>query len=461
MDAAFTIARNAVNLRYEDIPPDAVEITKRSILDTLGVIAGASTMGQGCQEIVGLIKGSGAIGKSTIIGYGGRVPSWMAGFANGSMVHQLDYDDVVAGMGGHPSACIVPTAFAVAEEVGGVNGKEFIIAVAMAIDLYNRMVFALSLSSQRVERPGWFTPPLIGFFSATATAGRILGLSEDGMLDAFGHTLQQAAGSSQISYSPGSVFRGIRDGFSIKAGILSALMAKMGLSGTKDSLEGKFGFYNLYFRGAYDRSYLVNDLGKKFENAATGFKPWPSCRATHASVEATLGILNEHDIPPEDIEEIAVSSGERTDLQAETLEGKLRPQTITDAKFSKQFTLGVAATRRKVVIKDFSLDNLNDLSVLQMAQKVKMKIDPKLNVTSWSTIVEIKSKDGKQYSKRVDSPYGDPENPIAKEDLVAKFRDCVSYSATPPSRDEVEDIINMVDKLEDVKDVSGIVRLLG
>ncbi len=115
-DAAFDIARSIVNLKYDDIPPEIVDITKKSILDTLGVITAASTMGEGCQEIVELVKKTGAKGRSTIIGYGGRVPSWMAGFANGSMVHQLDYDDI--GGAGHPSACVVPTAFAVAEEVG-------------------------------------------------------------------------------------------------------------------------------------------------------------------------------------------------------------------------------------------------------------------------------------------------------------------------------------------------------
>ena len=212
-DAAFALSRNIVKTKYEDLPSEVVEITKKSILDTLGVIVGASTMGQGCKEIVDLVKESGAKGESTIIGFGGRVPSWMAGFANGSMVHQLDYDDV--GGAGHPSACIVPAAFAVAEEVGGVNGKEFITAVALSVDLNCRMGFAIS--RDKADRPniGWFIPPLVGYFTATAAAGRLLGLREEGMLDAFGHTLQQAAGSQQVSYSPGSIFRGIRDGFPI------------------------------------------------------------------------------------------------------------------------------------------------------------------------------------------------------------------------------------------------------
>ena len=458
MDAVFDIAKNTVNLRYEDIPPEIVDLTKKSVLDTLGVIAGASTMGQGCQEIVNLIKGSGAKGKSTIIGYGGRVPSWMAGFANGSMVHQLDYDDV--GGAGHPAACTVPTAFAVAEEVGGINGKELIVAVASAVDLNCRIGLAIN---QEFLQTGWFLPPLIGYFTATAVAGRILGLSEDGMVNAFGHVYQQAAGNHQVSYSPGSVFRGIRDGFSIKAGILSALMAKMGLPGTKDTLEGKAGLFDLYFNGAYDRSYLTGELGKKFYNTElVGFKRWPSCGRTHGAIDATVDIVSEHNIQPDDIDEIRVLAGGSMGHQAEASDSRRRPQTVIDAKFSMHFTLGVAANRKKVLIKDFTLDGLKDPAVLDMAQKVSMKVDPGLKDNPNSTIVEIKTKNGQQYSKRVDIPYGRAGGkPIAKEDLVTKFRDCVSFSAKPLSKSKADKVIGLVDNLEEVKDVSRIIRMLG
>jgi 2-methylcitrate dehydratase PrpD len=458
MDADVAITKNAINLKYEDLPSDVVEMTKRQILDTLGVIAGASTLGQGSQEIVKLVKESGARGKSTIIGYGGRVPSWMAGFANGSMAHELDYDDFQDEAIVHPGICSIPAAFAVAEEVGNVSGKEFIVAVAMAVDLICRMGNAIRRSADAAQL-GWFNPPLLGYFSATAAAGKILRLTEDQMLDSFGHTLQQAAGSAQMSYGQGSIFRGIRDGFSNKAGILSALMAKRGLPGTRESLEGKAGFYNLYFRGVYERSCLTDDLGKRFENTKVGFKPWPACRATHSAIDGTLGILSRQPIAPEDIAEIRVLAGDTMNSQDETTEERLKPKTIIDAKISTPFTLGIAATKRNVVMKDFTPYGLKDPAVLQMARKVVMKSDTRLKGTR-STTVEIKSKNGKLLSKRVDFAYGDPRKPIAKDDLLNKFRDCVTYSVKPPSSDETERIIEMVDELEKIKDVSRIVRLL-
>ncbi|MFC1534761.1 MmgE/PrpD family protein [Thermodesulfobacteriota bacterium] len=464
MDAAFDIARNAVNLRYEDIPGDIVDLTRQSILDTLGVIAAASTMGEASKEIVKLVKESGAKGNSTIIGHNARVPSWLAGFANGSMVHEMDYDDL--GVGVHPSACAVPAAFAVAEEIGKINGREFITAIAMAVDLSCRMGLAISGSRTNLAmgRSGWMSPPLLGFFTATVAAGRILGLSEDEMQDALGHTLEQAAGSSQWQHSPGSVFRGIRDGFSNKGGILSALMAKRGLPGTRDSLEGKAGFFNLYYRGEYERSFLVDELGKRFENRNVGFKPWPVCGIPLPSVDATLGLLSRHDIKSKNIKTINVLMAELTGpflAQVENLEERRRPETVIDAKFSIPFAVGIAAARRNVVIKDFTKEGLKDQKVLEMAGKITVMADPQVGNTPYNLVVEIETKDGKRYSNGVDVPYGNPKKPIASEDLIAKFKDCVSYSARPLSGDNVEAIIEMMGKLEEVEDVSSIIRMLG
>ena len=64
--------------------PTAVEATKKSILDTLATILGASGTIPGCQEITELVKEAGGKEESSIMAFGGRVPAWMAAFANGS-----------------------------------------------------------------------------------------------------------------------------------------------------------------------------------------------------------------------------------------------------------------------------------------------------------------------------------------------------------------------------------------
>ena len=459
MDAAFSLADNVVNISYEDIPGEVRDVTKKCILDTLAAILAGSTAENACKEIVELVKEGGGKEESTIIAYGGKVPSYMAAFANGAMAHAADYDDVHDDAKCHPSAHTIPAAFTVAERVGGVNGKEFIAAVASGIDVVCRLGFSLT---KKASEMGWFLPVVLGTFSSTAAAGRLLGLSKEQLVSAFGIAIHQTAGSHEMGTDIKSVIRAIRDAFSAKTGVLSALMAQRGITGVENSLEGKAGLFNLYFNGEYDPKPLTDDLGKKFEGINVSFKPWPSCRSSHSYIDATLGLVREHDIKPEDVEEIMVTVNHHGQAMVEPLEERRKPKLSIHAKLNVPFPISVAVVRRQVVIGDFLPEALKDPAVLQISEKVNYRLDPQLVGAGGMSpaVVEIKTKDGKLYSKRVDFAYGAPQNPLSMEDLIAKFRDCARYSAKPLSKDKVERVIGLVTKLEEVTDVSQIIQLL-
>ena len=74
--------------------------------------------------------------------------------------------------------------------------------------------------------------------------------------------------------------------------------------------------------------------------------------------------------------------------------------------------------------------------------------------------VEIKRKDGKVLSRRVDYPRGHPKNPMTMEDIAAKFRDCASYSIKPVSKVHTEKVIDMLINLEQVDDIRQIIQLI-
>jgi 2-methylcitrate dehydratase PrpD len=84
-DAAFDLAHYAVNTAYADLPREIVEMTKRCTLDTLGVTIAASTLDPMAKAIVDLVKEGAGKEESTILSFGGKVPCWMAAFANGAM----------------------------------------------------------------------------------------------------------------------------------------------------------------------------------------------------------------------------------------------------------------------------------------------------------------------------------------------------------------------------------------
>jgi hypothetical protein len=84
--------------------------------------------------------------------------------------------------------------------------------------------------------------------------------------------------------------------------------------------------------------------------------------------------------------------------------------------------------------------------------------------TPWSGIgevaVEIRTKDGRVLVRKPQSVPGDPQNPVSAELLEAKFRDCVSFSASPVSSAKCEKVISLVRDLEHVTDTSEIIHAL-
>ena len=131
------LASHVATLRYDMLPPELVQLTKQCILDTLGVILGASGLAPEGRVLAEFVESLGGRPESTILGFGKRAPAAWAAFVNGSLGHMLDYDDVG---GGHVSIATVPVGLAMAERLGpGVSGRELITAVAAGADLMTRI----------------------------------------------------------------------------------------------------------------------------------------------------------------------------------------------------------------------------------------------------------------------------------------------------------------------------------
>ncbi len=461
-EAAAVMAEYAAAINYGLIPPEVRESTKRSVLDTLGVILAASTRGEGYTELIGLINEGGGKEESTVIGFWNRVPAWMAAFANGAMARALMYDDSHDEAHTHPSSTTVPAALAIAERMGKASGRDFITAVTLGNDLIVRMGLSICLTRKKWQ-PSWCLTTVQGVFGAAATAGKLLGLDAGKIQNAFGIALDQSAGTME-AYSPGhaAMMTGMASGFTAKAAVFAALMAERGITGARNSLEGKAGLFNVHFHSEYNRDVLLNDLGKKFESAGTGIKPWPGVRYTHGYIEATLKLMRQHRIAADDISQITVFVGGMTQTLCEPLEAQRQPATCQDANRSLPYLVAVAATRGSVKVRDISPEGIKDRTTLQFARKIVPQFDERFSVPGrmGPGKVEIKLNNGKSYVMEIDRPYGDPENPISWQDLTAKFRDCASYSAKPLPAKKIEEIIDMVNHLEEMDDVTRLVRVM-
>jgi 2-methylcitrate dehydratase PrpD len=432
-------------------------MTKKDILDVLGV-ATAGSAALGVAEVAGLFKEWGGKKESTVIGFGCMLPSASAALVNGMMSHALDYDDGHDKSMVHAAASVVSAAFAVAQRKGGVNGKEFITAVALGVDLMSRMAMGAK-TNLRVS--GWVYSSIFGYFGAAAAAGKILGLDKEKMVNALGITYSQTAGSFQ-SIADAVLTKRAQLGFAARAGAFSALLAERGITGPSNCIEGEYGIYNNYIKGEYDPNVVIADLGKRFEIEGMGFKAYPSCGYTHGPIFSTLTLMKENGIKPDDVLEINISTGRNAADLFEPSERKRRPPVVPDAQFSIPYTVGVAVIKGNVGIGDFTPEAIKDERVLAVAQKVNPIILPELTKREVDpSIVEIKTKDGRRFSMRMDNRKGTPENPMSPEEFADKFRDCLAHGRKRISKQKTEKVMQLLMNLEDVEDVGVVIRMLG
>jgi len=454
---SLAIAEYLSGLRYEDIPDKAVATCKRSLLDGLGAIIAATTLAPECQPFVSMALSAGGKEESTIVGFDARCPSFMAAFANGSFSHALDFEDTHDAALVHPNAASIPAAFAVGEALEGVGGKELVTALVAGSDITSRM--GLALKRDPIEF-GWYMPPILHSFGATAAAGKLLGLTPKQFLDAFSLTLCQSGCSAELTRSPGAVVRAVRDAFSAKTGVVSAFLAEAGVQGFEQPLEGHAGLFRLYGRDGYDLSPLTAGLGHTFEGANVSFKPWPCCRGTHPFLEATLDLARESEIRAEHIESVklTLSSSPLQRVLCEPLEERRRPGTPIEAKFSIPFVVAAVLVHGEVRLRHFSRQSLEDKRVLRVGKMLAIEVDE--NLPDGGGVVEVRAR-GKVFKKATpEYAYGHPENPVSMADLMEKFDDCLSHSRKRISQEARAEVIEAILDLENQGDMGFITEYL-
>jgi 2-methylcitrate dehydratase PrpD len=457
MNESIALARHVAKMGFDEIPHKAVDMAKKCFLDALGVTLAAGSLGEGCRQFVDIAVAGGGTQEATIIGFGLKVPAYMAAFANGSMAHSLDFEDAHDRAFVHPNTATVPAALAIAETLGGVSGKAFITATALGCDIVCRLGLAMT---EDLLKYGWYMPPILSSFGGAAAAGKLLNLTVDQLLDAFSLVLCQATCSAELTNSPNSVVRSIREAFSAKAAVLSALLAKKGVAGFTEPIEGRAGFFRMYARDSYDLCKVTEGLGETFEGVNLSFKPWPSCRGTHSFIQAAMQIREEYGITPGDIRSVKVITSPFTKMLCEPLPRKQHPATAIDAKFSIPYTVATALVSGKVALDQFFPEALADPTVLEVAGKVFYEIDGSVTRDQESRgIVEI-STDRGVLSRTVSLAYGHPENPLSDDKFVEKFRDCARYSAKEISDTTARELVQTIMHLEEVKDMREVARLL-
>ena len=291
----------AASLQYEDLPPKVISTAKRLVLDSLGAALAGTTMGDGCRETLAVVRASGGVPESSVLGTGEKTSAVMASLANGATVHALNYD-AIGARGGHPGAFGLTAPLAVAERVGKVNGKEFIASLVAGVEVEMRAVVAL-IEAGVDTRQNFLEGQVLSYVGATLSAGRVLRLNPEQMDSALGLMLMQVSGTRQVVLYGDPPSKGIYAAFPNQGGVLSALMAKEGLEGRCLAIEGQAGLFNMFYNGVYAPKALRDGLGERFHILETVFKPWATSGMCHPFIDAALKLREAHNIDPRQVQQ--------------------------------------------------------------------------------------------------------------------------------------------------------------
>jgi len=414
---------------YEDLPEAARDAARRALLDATGVIVAASGLSPDITAFVSLARTSGNNGSCALLGFNDSLSPPMAAFGNGAMAHALDFEDAFDRAPCHPNASAIPAAIAIAQGYGPVHGRELITAIAVGCDLVCRI--ALSLR-QSLDVNGWYPPTILGAFGATAAAAKLLGLSTEQVRDALSLTLCQVTAPGEIKNSAGTVVRAVREAFPAQAAVISALLARDGVRGFEAPLEGKDGFYRLYADSNYEPADVVEGLRSDFLIEQLSFKPWPTCRGTHAYIEVARALQQEHGFGWRDVESVVAETGQVQRMLIDPLARKQAPQTVIDAKFSIPFVVALALVRGRVTLDDFGSEVLKDADILGLAGRISPNANPEWGPGhATNGALSIALKDGRAFSGYVEHALGSPQAPIATDELMDKFVNCCCHAANP------------------------------
>jgi len=450
---------------YDDLPPQVIMATKKSIIDVLGVsIAGSGT--PVVENISSAVSEWGGRPESAIFFSGTRVPAHHAVLVNSTMARSLDFDEYHMVLGTHPTPTVVPVALATAELCGGITGKEFLTAIATGAEVMCRLRLVPDYCS---AFSGW-AAEIHGVFAAAVTAGKLLGLSAGEMSNALGLAYSQAAGNTQcLKERGGGSTIALQQGFSARSGLMAAVLARRGLAAARNYLSGEAGLYAIYYRGIpCDTNRLLSGLGEEFEIMNLAAKPYPSCGYTIGPIGNVLELMRQHNLAKDDIAKVILRVNQAMyNSTCQPVETKYRPKIPADAIFSLPYAVGSAVLRGDVFLEDFTPQAIGDNNRLNEVDKVSTVVDKvvdeeakRLNLHLYLHIAEIVTRGGESFSQKALYGEGSPQQPMGLEDCIKKAKRCTHFAAREFPESRMEELAGMIVNLEDVKDVKLLVQYL-
>lgn len=450
-----TLSEYLVEMRRRGISDEVKALAKNFFADTFAcILAGAN---EKPSALAGeYVMQIGAKETASILGKKAKhADAYHCAMVNGIAAHFHDYDDVCTTMIGHPSVAVLPAVLALGEELHA-SGEE-------ALKAYITGIEACALLGRayvpELCRKGWHSTGVIGVFGATAATAQLLKLDKLQLTNALGIAASEACG---LKGNTGSMTKPLHAGRAAAKGIMASKLAKLGYTSNRTIMEMDAGFMKVMAEAFHKEAFeeAMRNQNSEFLNAGLIMKPWPACKATHNGIWAMLTLMDEFQFKPEEIEHITCKV---LPYAGDILRYHIA-KTKTEGKFSMNYCIALIALQKKLTMEDFEGEEVTDEKVIDMMRRVEMVLDHTLIPGVYfddleSTQVEVKLKTGELLVERCDFAKGGPNNPMTRDEMHEKWRNCMERSISPDSVGAIIETLEDVEKLEDIGELTAQVEM--
>ena len=392
--------------------------------DVLGcILAGA---GEDVPRKVAAAAGRWGGGAAHVIGTGLALPAPWAALVNGAAAHVLDYDDTFEPLSGHATAVLVPAILALAEQEGS-SGPDILDALVVGLEVMACVGRGVNPKHYAL---GWHATSTIGAVGAAGACARLLRLDAAQARDALSLSVSMAAG---MRMQLGADAKSVHAGLAAKAGIVAATLAAEGVGGAPEALEGQWRFVELFAGRPAPDGAMAPPSGNAplaIEQPGLSFKAYPTCAATHLSLDALLALRAREGFGPDDIAAI------ESDLPITWRRNLMHddPRTGMQARFSMTYGLAAAVVQGGVTPADFEGDAIFRPALRAVMPRISMRGLPEAETgPPPATTLTIRLRDGRVLTDTRSERRGSAALPLTEAEQAAKFRDCAAR-LLPPTR---------------------------
>jgi len=438
------IAHYVATTRLDDIPAEARNAAKLFLLDTLAV-AWAGSDAPGCREMYELMQEQGGYPAATAWAYGRRLAAGAAAFVNGMSSAALDYDALGRDAPVHVNVVVLPAALAIAERQRR-SGREFLAALVVGSDVAYR-VAAACLPPAR----GFHFTSAASVFGAAAAAAKLLGLDETGIRHALGIAFTQVCGTKQVMIEP-SLTKRTLSAFAARSGVDAALMAQRGITAPAEIFEGEFGYFRTYENG--DPARIVDGLGSRFTNLDLSIKRFPSCGCNHTTLAATLDLVRQYDLRPDDVTSVQVTVPQEIDRLVGMPYDPSGDAQVA-AQFSIRYSIACALVRRRLGLAEIQPSAARDPVIGAHVGKVTVTVDPALRGGRGPIELRLHTRTHGVLVRREEHVPGSREAPLAPADIEDKFGECFRLGVNPLDTPAIARLTVRANSVEAIPDMAG------